>query len=114
LWDRKFLPVSSRSVIPRVPKDSPRYRSLHYGAWYVPVDSWKDMVTDARRRQTRSRNGSMPQMTGKEEEKLMSLMEKAQDEIVKLPGSKMFYKFLKNQNLRVPSCLKGIETAEES
>mmetsp|Transcript_43529 Transcript_43529/g.137721 ORF Transcript_43529/g.137721 Transcript_43529/m.137721 type:complete len:186 (+) Transcript_43529:149-706(+) len=59
------------------------------GAWYVPVDSWKDMVTDARRRQTRSRNGSMPQMTGKEEEKLMSLMEKAQDEIVKLPGSKM-------------------------
>mmetsp|Transcript_43531 Transcript_43531/g.137729 ORF Transcript_43531/g.137729 Transcript_43531/m.137729 type:complete len:254 (+) Transcript_43531:258-1019(+) len=29
------------------------------GAWYVPVDSWKDMVTDARRRQTRSRNGPL-------------------------------------------------------
>jgi len=72
------------------------------------------MVSDASRRQTRSKTGSIAQMSGKEEQKLISLMEKAQDEIVKLPGSKMFYKFLKGQNLRVPSCLKGIETVEDS
>jgi len=28
--------------------------------------------------------------------------------------STRFYKFLKGQNLRVPSCLKGIETVEDS
>jgi len=104
IWDHKFLPVNRRSVAAPIPKESPRFRSQNYGAWYLPVQQWKAVEHKTLRGQAITAN--------KAEDDVPSLMDKMEKEIVKLSSSKMFYHWLKKEGLRVPRYLKRMETGD--